>query len=225
MDSIQDAASENPPKITSVQQWYNRNAPQIGNYLVSFFLIARNWAKNELLFSKIGFLSWKLAVLEFFWLLFMVFVPVSTILLNSAASPSGAVQYAVLMLIIAIMQLGIVLETRLNSNTWRIAEGVEERSEESDPSDVAESTGEKRNGNGERRGGRDQEMHYYGGPTMHMLIHSVLEVILLCIAVGLAFTVIGVYGVAFVFLAKYLTWIIFWCFPKLFEKETSFMGM
>jgi len=223
-------------QVTALE-WFDTNKHKLGGMLLSFLVTAGFWAQNEKLFSRLGYLTFRINILSFLWLCCVVFVPVATMLIGTFQDNEIAsyVQYLLLFTLISIFQLGIIVEGRYNRCAWleidlkryEAALLSNEAAEVAEPAIVppavdmniqeAEEEEEKQECRHQGAGRTPPR----GGPTIKMLVFGIIELCVTLLTFALVWTPLGQYSLIILVLTKPLTALTFYMRPQLLENEIS----
>jgi len=113
MDDASDSAE------LSVAEWYSEQRKQIGSFLKSFFVVASFWQAHSRLFALVRAFSNRLALLNFLWMLCMVYTPVATALIQGKEETGAAISYILVLMLARALAGFMAWEVQSNKQLWR----------------------------------------------------------------------------------------------------------
>lgn len=119
MEATSEIAAEDEEQIITVQQFFAENADKVSAFFISFGVVAQFWIAHDKSFRYVGRFSRRLVLLNFLWMLGIVFLPVATGLLTSAPDRFGVVVYILTMLITNMVGGLMVYVIRSDRRVWK----------------------------------------------------------------------------------------------------------
>ena len=122
MEATSDIVVEDGEQIITVQQFFSENADKVGAFFISFWVVSQFWIAHDKIFRYVGRFSRVLVLLNFVWMLGIVFLPVATSLLTSVPADKdsmGVVVYILTMLITNVVGGLMVYVIRSDKRVWK----------------------------------------------------------------------------------------------------------
>lgn len=119
---LMDAATEARGEDISTAEWFQENKALLLSFFLSYLVIYLCWVDQDNLFRYLACLTRILSVLNFLWLLAIVFIPVSTAVTNLVKEdPLQHFLYIGTPLFAKICTLLMTIEVHRNPETWEDA--------------------------------------------------------------------------------------------------------
>ena len=119
MEATSEIGAEDEEQIITVQQFFAENAEKVGAFFISFWVAAQFWIAHDKSFRYVGRFSRRLVLLNFLWMLGIVFLPVATSLLTSVPDKLGVVVYILTMLITNMVGGLMIYVIRSDRRVWK----------------------------------------------------------------------------------------------------------
>ena len=119
MEATSEIGAEDEEQIITVQQFFAENADKVGAFFISFWVAAQFWIAHDKSFRYVGRFSRRLVLLNFLWMLGIVFLPVATGLLTSVPDRLAVVVYILTMLITNMVGGLMIYVIRSDRRVWK----------------------------------------------------------------------------------------------------------
>jgi len=117
-----DASSDVAAGTMTAREWYRENSQTISAFALGFLVVSDMWIDQAALFIRLKRCSKPLRVLHFCWLIFVVFMPVSSNLTYAGAKEGAYPQFIINILLARVLLLIMVLLGRYNKTLWKRAD-------------------------------------------------------------------------------------------------------
>lgn len=121
---LMDAGTEARGEAISTAEWFQENKDLLLSFFLSFLVISLCWGDQDRLVRGVEHFTWFLSLLNFLWLLAIVFIPVSTAVMNAVAN--DALQHFVYIgnpLLVKLFAFCMIIEVHRNPATWAENDG------------------------------------------------------------------------------------------------------
>jgi len=116
---LMDAATEARGVDTTTAEWFQENKKLLLSFFLSYLVIILCWNDQDRLFRHVGYFTAFLSVLNFLWLLAIVFIPVATSVMNLVEDdPLQHFMYIGTPLLAKIWTFFMTIEVHRNPGTW-----------------------------------------------------------------------------------------------------------
>ena len=109
MDSAnEEVVNSGTSEAMSATEWFKENAGRIFTFLISFAVVASEWEDHAKLIRNLKYITRRIRKCLWYWLLTLVFIPVTTILIHIYEIDSTAAPYELFIYMGNIMLLKII---------------------------------------------------------------------------------------------------------------------